>query len=122
MSDGRPVVIVGETHGRISVRALVRTFVLKTPPTGLVVLNAITMEALHEEIAGGNEYSSVGVWLRGLADEAGKPLAIELVPNAIDFLKPASWTADRLDGWIAGHIDQLERAYGEIVEVGRNGD
>jgi hypothetical protein len=60
-------------------------------------------------------------WLADLAAETGKPIALNL-PDGPDrsvttFISPPDWTAERLQGYIAGRHAELEAVLGEVAEV-----
>jgi hypothetical protein len=60
-------------------------------------------------------------WLADLAAETGKPIALNL-PDGPDrsvttFISPPGWTAERLQGYIAGRHAELEAALGEVAEI-----
>lgn len=60
-------------------------------------------------------------WLAGLAEGTGRPIALHL-EGITTFLSPPGWSNERLQGWAAGHAEELEEAFGRAVDVFGPGD
>jgi hypothetical protein len=57
-------------------------------------------------------------FLHRLVEDTGRPLGVN-VPTATDsqttFWAPASWTPERLRGWVGAHHEALERQFGSAT-------
>jgi hypothetical protein len=63
---------------------------------------------------GGDE--ATGRWLTDLAAEIGHPVGINFPDEGGSrtiFIRPPSWSEDRLRGWAAGHIGEVEALLGD---------
>ncbi len=76
---------------------------------------------LRDELGGGEEAAMR--WLHELATEIGHPICLNFAggsriePDAEStsmFIPPDGWGHERLTGWVAGHAEQLESAFGPI--------
>jgi hypothetical protein len=101
---------------------------LEIPPTDalrslvdcapLVVISGRAMADLAEELGG---YEAAARHLADLSNETGRPLAVNVpLPDGQSrtcFVAPASWTQEKLRGFIGGHHELLEREFGDISRV-----
>lgn len=63
--------------------------------------------------------------LSEVATENDKPIAVNLETEAgsrTSFIGPASWDQGRLEGWVAGHADELAEAFGDVSDIIRPSD
>jgi hypothetical protein len=93
----------------------IRRVVTSTPV--VAVVTAATFSYLKRDCGERRALS----WLANLAAETGKPIALNL-PDGPDrsgtiFVSPPDWTAERLQGFIAGRLVELEAMLGEVAEV-----
>jgi len=64
---------------------------------------------------------AAGAFLLELAEDIGHPLAVNM-PTGADtsstaFISPRSWSAERLQGWVAGRHQELEDAFGAVSRM-----
>ena len=60
-------------------------------------------------------------WLLAAATAADKPISVNVPTpegSTTATIAPASWTPERLQGYVAGHHERLAEEFGEIVATG----
>ena len=102
----------------LSMAASIRAAAQAAP---MLVLTTRALRNLADEL-GGHEHAAD--FLLNLAEAIGRPIAVNL-PTGPDtsstaFLPPRGWTEERLQGWVAGHHQELESEFGHVARVGRN--
>src|SRR4051794_5954270 len=89
---------------------------------GLAPLFVLTGRALLDLERELGSWEAAGRYLLKIAEEIGRPIGVN-APTATGsrsmFLAPRSWSPDRLKGWVAGHHEVLERAFGEATPLDR---
>ena len=55
-------------------------------------------------------------WLQCLAAKYEKPLGINL-SNCTTIISPPGWTVERLRGYVAAHVAELEANFGPVVDI-----
>jgi hypothetical protein len=92
-----------------------RTLVESTP---LVCISGRAMADLARELG---SYEAAAEHLVELATGTGRPLAVNVeLPDGTSrtaFIAPASWSQERLRGYIGGHGATLEEAFGPVSRV-----
>jgi hypothetical protein len=87
---------------------------------GLAPLFVLTGRALVDLERELGSWDAAGRFLLDLATELGRPLGINWptpTGSRSMFLAPRSWSQDKLRGWVAGHRDELERAFGAATPL-----
>ena len=85
----------------------------------LAPLVVVTGRAYGEMLAELGDAEAVIAHLIRVATNVGKPLAVNL-PSGPDtsstiFLGPKGWSEERVMGWVAGHREALEAAFGDAT-------
>jgi hypothetical protein len=80
----------------------------------LVIITSRTLARLAAEHGGLEEAWS---WLSLQADSFNQPLAVSVMGlhanrGTIAILSPTKWTGDKLAGWVATHIEEVEAIFG----------
>jgi hypothetical protein len=83
-------------------------------------LLVLTHRALADLEAELGSYEAAYRHLARVAERAGKPLGVNF-PTAEGswtcFLAPKGWSEERLAGWVAGHHDEIEAAFGPATPL-----
>jgi hypothetical protein len=86
----------------------------------ITLLTNAALRQLESELGG---MQLVVIWLSELANEAGKPVGLNLVVDddhsQTVFLPPVGWSAEKLQAWVAARHEELEAEFGEIGEIRR---
>ena len=93
-----------------SLAALARTAARDGGP--LVCVSHRAYDELADELGG---YENAARRLCRIATNTGRPLAVNLPTedgSRTAFISPTGWSEDRLRGWVAGHHEELEGAFG----------
>ena len=59
---------------------------------------------------------AVLIWLAGLAARLGHPVGLHLL-GMTTLLSPPGWSGERLQGWVAPHLETLQQAFGAIGQL-----
>jgi len=100
------------------------TLRLQVDPEAVSVSAAIRSAAQASPLElGGVE--GAAEYLHQVAQATGRPIAVNLVTGADSasttaFVSPRGWTQERLDGWVAGHHQELEAEFGPVQRIGPN--
>jgi len=93
---------------------------MQAPSTPLVVLTARTLAQLETEFRG---HKRMVRWLVDLATASDRPIGLHAEHTnggQTVFIPPRHWTAEKLQGWIAGRHAELEAQFGAIAGMERS--
>ena len=99
----------------ISMAASIRVAAQAAP---FLCLTTRALRNLADELGG---HEGAADFLLEVAEEIGHPVAVNL-PTGPDssstaFLPPRGWTEERLQGWVAGHHEELTEQFGEVARL-----
>jgi hypothetical protein len=101
-----------------SERVSVSTSIAKTARFApLLILTARAFRDLSREM--GSDDAAVRFLLR-VSEQVNKPIGCNFpagTGSRTAFLAPASWTHERLRGWVGGKRDEIEHAFGAAVPL-----
>ena len=102
---------------RVSMAAAIRQAARAAP---LLVVKAAALRDLVHELGG---HEAAAEHLLTIAEEIGRPVGANLERgdgSQTVFVAPRSWSQERLQGWIGGHHEEIEDAFGPAVAMGPN--
>ena len=85
----------------------------------LTMISGRMLLDLSDELDG---YQPACRFLLGVAEDLGRPVGVNVpTPDGSRsmFLAPRSWSRERLAGWVAGHHQDLEAAFGPVTPVAK---
>ena len=80
-----------------------------------LALVVVSRRLLAELVAECGGYDRTARRLLELATNTGRPTAVNVPTEGGSrtmFVAPKIWTQERLAGWVAGHVEELEAAFG----------
>jgi len=84
----------------------------------LTIASGRMLIELADEL-GGQE--AAGAFLYDIAEQTGRPVGVNLLApdggSRSVFLAPPGWSQERLAGWVAGHREDIEAAFGPAVPL-----
>ena len=89
----------------------------------LLVITGRAFGDLAAELGGAE--AAVGELL-SVAESVNRPIAVNM-PTGADasstvFVSPRGWTEERLQGWVAGRHQELEREFGQVTRLGNRAE
>jgi len=100
----------------VSIAAAIRSAARLAP---LLIVSGRAFRDLTAELG---SPEAAAAFLLALAEDLGRPIGLNL-PTGLDtsstaFIPPRSWSAERLQGWVAGHHQELEQQFGGVTGMG----